>query len=371
MLDTLARMFGCTIVLCTATQPALGKERADGQPGFPNGLDLSGRELAPNPALLASKLKRCEIVRAGKMDNAALVEALSREPQALIIVNSRKHALDLYKETIAAGLDGVVQLTTRQCAGHRRKILADVRERLKSETPCRVVATSLIEAGVDVDFPKVWRAEAGWDQIMQAAGRANREGSRPVEESMVTVFEAPDYPQSTEIRSLVGDTGRALSQSGDIQSPEAIERYFREVYWRLDERLDGREAKKAILPRLRFDSCTGTDFSFRSIAADFRMIDSTMAPVIVPYDDAAKEAVHQLQFEQTSSGAIARKLQIYIVQAPPKARELLIRGGHAEYACQELRGDQFVVLLNDRMYTQEVGLLWENAEYLAEENTFI
>lgn len=371
MLDTLARMFGCTIVLCTATQPALGKERADGQPGFPDGLDLSGRELAPDPGRLASQLKRCEIVRVGKMDNAALMEALSHEPQALVIVNSRKHALDLYKETIAAGLDGVVHLTTRQCAAHRRKILADVRERLKGETPCRVVATSLIEAGVDVDFPKVWRAEAGWDQIMQAAGRANREGKRPVEESIVTVFKAPDYPPPTEIRSLVGDTERALAQLGDIQSPEAVERYFREVYWRMGERLDGREAGKAIIPRLKFDARTGADFSFRSIASDFRMIESTMAPVIVRYDDAAKEAVKQLPFEHISSGALARKLQTYIVQTPPRARELLIRNGHAEYACEELRGDQFVVLLNDGLYTEETGLLWEDAAYLAAENSFI
>lgn len=371
MLDTLARMFGCTIVLCTATQPALGKESADGRPGFPNGLDLSGRELAPDPVRLARKLKRCRIVRCGEMDNATLVEALSRELQALVIVNSRKHALDLYKETIAAGLDGVVHLTTRQCAAHRRKILADVRERLKGEAPCRVVATSLIEAGVDVDFPKVWRAEAGWDQIMQAAGRANREGRRPVEESIVTVFEAPDYPAPAEIRSLVGDTERALVPLGDIQSPEAIERYFREVYWRMGERLDGREAGKAILPRLKFDPRLGTDFSFRSIAADFRMIDSTMAPVIVPYDDAAKEAVKLLSVEQISSGALARKLQIYVVQTPPKARELLMCNGHAAYACQEQRGGQFVVLTNGELYTEEMGLLWEDAAYLTAENSFI
>lgn len=371
MLDTLARMFGCTIVLCTATQPALGKTRPDGQPGFPEGLDLEGRELAPDPARLALELKRCQIVRAGAMDNAALVEALSREPQALVIVNSRRHALELYKEMVAAGLGGVVHLTTRQCAAHRRKILADVRERLKSGAPCRVIATSLIEAGVDVDFPKVWRAQAGWDQIMQAAGRANREGKRPIEESIVTVFEAPDYPPPMEIRGLIGDTDRALAaQANDIQSPEAIERYFREVYWRMADRLDGRQPDKAIIPRLKFDR-TGTDFSFRSIAADFRMIDSTMLPVIVPYDDMAKETVEQLSKEWISSGALARKLQTYVVQTPPKACDLLIQNGHAHYACREQRGDQFVVLLNHTLYREDIGLLWEDAAYLAEENSII
>src|SRR5690606_28353235 len=111
-----------------------------------------GRELAPDPRGLARRLRRARIERAGPMADDALIDALSPGPQALVIVNSRKHALDLFKAAKDAGLDGLVHLTTRQCAAHRRKILEDVRARLKGGKPCRVVATSLIEAGVDVDF---------------------------------------------------------------------------------------------------------------------------------------------------------------------------------------------------------------------------
>lgn len=368
MLDTLARLLGCTIVLCTATQPALGRERPDGGAGFPEGLDLAGRELAPDPHGLANRLRRARIERVGAMDNAALVEALRAEQQALVIVNSRRHALELYKEAKAAGLDGLVHLTTRQCAAHRRQILADVRARLDptASRPCRVIATSLIEAGVDVDFPKVWRAEAGLDSIVQAAGRCNREGRRTVEDSVVTVFTAPDYEPPGEIKGLVGSMTRSSRKFPDLLSLDAIEDYFGEVYWQAGPGLDG----KKILESLKM-SRAGTDFAFRKVADDFRMIESTMQPVIILWDGRAKEAVNHLGLEKISSGALARKLQTYVVQVPPRARDLLLRAGHVEFVRPDLRGDQFAVLRKESLYTPEFGLLWEAAEYLAAEDSVI
>lgn len=358
MLDALARLFGCTIVLCTATQPALGA------PNFPDGLNLDGRELAPDPEELARRLKRARIVRVGPMDNRALIEAIRTGPQALVIVNSRRHALDLYKEAKEAGLDGLVHLTTRQCAAHRRLILERVRLRLKDGEPCRVVATSLVEAGVDVDFPRVWRAEAGLDQIVQAAGRCNREGRRAWEESIVSVFSAPDYPPPQEIAGLIGDMNRmAGKHQDDLLSLDAIAAYFGEVYWRAGSGLDA----KKILDDLRVN-VAGTDFAFRAVAEKFRMIESGMEPVIVRFDEVADKAVKELSLEQIPSGALARKLQSYVVQVPPKARRLLIDNGHVSFIRPDLRGDQFAVLQNTSLYREEVGLMWEDAEYLAAES---
>lgn len=372
VLDELARNYRCTIILCTATQPALDKRNfAD---GHVLGLALEGRELAPGPAHLAKRLKRASLELAGEMSNADLIAALDDNPQALVIVNSRKHALELFRQAQDAGLDGLVHLTTRQYAAHRRIILADIRERLKSGKPCRVIATSLIEAGVDVDFPRAWRTEAGLDSLVQAAGRVNREGKRPIERSIVTVFKAPDYPPPSEIRGLIGDFSRIVGKHDDLMNPDAIAEYFSEVYWRAGEK--GLDAK-SILGRFRIDptqlrpGTTGTDFGYRSAAEDFRMIDSRMAPVIIARDPVAIEAVEKLGIENILSGAIARKLQSYIVQVTPQARDLLLANGHVAFVRPDLRADQFAVLQTESLYTEAAGLIWEDAAYLAVENSVI
>ncbi len=228
MLDALAVQYGCSIVLCTATQPAFDSRQL--QTG---GLPLAGRELAPDPEELARQLRRVTILRAGEMDDAALVEALGGAPQGMVIVNSRAHALDLFEAARAAGLDGVIHLTTRQYPAHRRRVIAEIRQRLDAGLPCRLIATSLIEAGIDLDFPIGWRAEAGLDSCVQAAGRVNREGKRPVMTSTLTIFSAPGRPMPNEIRVLAqAMTGTAARFAGDLLAPEAIRDWFEHVYWR-------------------------------------------------------------------------------------------------------------------------------------------
>ncbi len=367
-IDELARSYGCSIVLCTATQPAFDARRfpkPEPKKPQPLALPLEGRELAPDPDDLARRLKRVRLAFAGEMSNADLIGALVAEPQALVIVNSRKHALDLFKEAREAGLEGLVHLTTRQVAAHRREILAGVRTRLKDGSPCRVIATSLIEAGVDVDFPRVWRAEAGLDQIAQAAGRCNREGARDVAASLVTVFKAPDYPPPMEIRGLIGDLTRMAAKHDDLLSPAAIADYFGEMYWRLDDRLD-----RAKIMEMFTISAQGTSFAYRSAAEAFRMIESGMAPVIVVRDERAQKAVDKLAVETISHGSIARELQSYIVQVPPKARALLLANGHVRFAAERLRGDRFAVLKPGTLYSEETGLIWEDAAYLGLEEHF-
>ena len=359
-IEELAANYGCTVVLCTATQPALGVRE-----GFP-GLPLDGRELAPDPAGLARELRRTRLEFAGPMDDAALVDALGRHQQALVIVNSRAHALNLYREAVAAELDGLLHLTTRQYATHRRQILEDVRRRLEDGRACRLIATSLIEAGVDVDFPSVFRAEAGLDQIAQAAGRCNREGGRHSETSIVTVFEPVGYTVPREIEGLIGDFARIKDKHADLFAPAAIEDYFEEVFWRVGDGLD----REDILKKFRIDA-TGTNFAYRSAAEAFRMIESGLLPVIVPRDEASRKAIADLDNPAISSGKLARKLQGYIVQVPPNARTLLMANGHVRLEAERLRGDQFAVLRTPSLYKPETGLLWEDAAYIALENSLI
>jgi len=357
--------YGCTIVLCTATQPALNER------SFPKdhavGLPLDGRELAPDPPALARALTRVRLSNAGPMDDVALVEALAAERQALVIVNTRGHALALYRAAQAAELEGLVHLSTRQHAADRRELLDAVRRRLKAGEPCRLISTSLVEAGVDLDFPKVWRAEAGLDQVAQAAGRCNREGHRSIDSSIVTVFSAPENPPPPEIKGLSGDMGRIIHKYADWLSPQAMQEFFGEVYWRVGKRgLD----RKEILEDFRFSS-TETDFAYRTVGEKFQMIESGMVPVIIAQAREARDAVERLAIEAVPTGVLARVLQRYLVQVPPRARSRLIAQGHVTFAQERLRDDQFAVLRSDGLYSKEVGLVWEDADYLALEVSII
>jgi len=357
-LDELARNYGASVVLCTATQPAL-----DDRHFKPGGLKLEGRELAPEPPRLAQALKRVRIGFGGEMNDDALVEALGSQEQGLVIVNSRGHALNLYHKVKSAGLAGAIHLTTRQYAAHRREILADVRERLKLGKPCRLIATSLVEAGVDLDFPRVWRAEAGLDQIAQAAGRCNREGRRLAEGSLVTIFKAPDNPPPREVAQLSTDFARMADNYADLLAPDAIEAYFREVYWRVDNGLDA----KSILRDFAL-SAGETSFAYRSVAEKFRLIETGLMPIIVAQDKVARDALDRLQLDGISPGGVARNLQSYIVQVPPKARARLLAGRHVSFENETQFGDQFAVLRTDRLYRNDVGLVWDDSEYLDAES---
>ena len=369
-LDELARNYGCTIVLCTATQPAL--DRRDFPASSLMGLELDNRELAPDPARLARELRRTTIRRAGVLSDGDLVRDLADHPRALVIVNSRKHALELFSAGRTAGLEGLVHLSTRQCAAHRQALLARVREKLQGDGPCRVVATSLIEAGVDVDFPRVYRAEAGLDQVLQAAGRCNREGSRSAEDSHVLIFKPEVAQPPEELAQFAAAFACIERRHTDLFSPEAIQDYFQEVYWQRGAN-DGKSGldAKGILTMARMDK-SGTNIAYRKIADAFRMIESGMLPVIIPYDDHALHWIGQLDVGSVPSGQIARELQRYAVQVPSKVRTDLIANGTASVRAADLRADQFVVMAEgSKLYTPEVGLWWEETGKLGVADSII
>lgn len=363
MLDVLAIHYGCTVVICTATQPAFDSAQLAG------GLPLAGRELAPDVTGLARRLRRARIRDGGEMDDDALIAALRDTPQAMMIVNSRRHALELFQAARSEGLDGLVHLTTRQYPAHRRCIIANIRQRLATGQPCRLIATSLIEAGVDLDFPKGWRAEAGLDSIVQSAGRVNREGRRPVEDSTLTVFSAPGHPPHRQIKPLADAMRGTAARFGheNLLDAEAIRDWFEQVYWRAmagtnkngNKELD----REGILDKFKIGH-SGTDFAYRTTAEAFRMIDSPMVPVIVRTEDAARKIVDRLTVADIPSSAIARDVQMFTVQVPAKARDLLLANGHAAFRAPDLRGDQFCVLETDSLYRKDFGLWWERADYL-------
>ncbi len=186
------------------------------------------RELAPEPKNLYARLKRVKVERLPEpITNQTIAARFAEQPQMLCIVNSRAHARALF-EAIRE-LPGAAHLTTLMCPRHRRTELAKLRERLKTEEPVRLVSTSLIEAGVDIDFPEVWRAAAGLELIAQAAGRCNREGRLKL--GRAVVFEPAEAEPPKELTAFWQAARPVLRRHDDPLTLDAVRDYFRELYW--------------------------------------------------------------------------------------------------------------------------------------------
>jgi CRISPR-associated endonuclease/helicase Cas3 len=358
-IDELTRNYRVSMVLCTATQPALEA------PAFEGGL-TGVCELAPEPARLFKQLQRVRVRHLGVLSDDALAGHMRSRNQVLCIVNNRRHARAVYQAM--ADLPGARHLSTLMCAKHRSEMLAEVRQMLKEGKPCRLVSTSLIEAGVDVDFPTVLRAEAGLDSIAQAAGRCNREDKRALDASEVLVFvtENEDWAPPPELRQYAQAAREVLrGLEGDPLSPEAINRYFSLLYWQKgSEQLD----KPNLMGQLK--SSRPDSLPMETLAAKFRMIDSVQMPVIVPYDDEAKKALHELEYAQGCAG-LARKLQPYLVQLPRQGFDALYKAGAVAPVVPQQWGDQFMKLTNLDLYDKWYGLTWDDPTFMKTCNTII
>ena len=352
----LAQNYRCSIVMCTATQPAVQAEN-----GFYRGFE-NVREIAPKPTALFDKLRRTTVQHIGTQTDADLLAKLAEQQQMLVIVNNRRHARSLYDQ--AKHLDGTFHLTTLMCAKHRSQKLDEIRDRLKNGEPCRVIATSLIEAGVDVDFPLVMRAEAGLDSVAQAAGRCNREGKRPSENSFVWIFAPeeqwkapPELAAQAAVMRLTAD-----SFSDDLLSTQAVAAYFAELY-----QLKGSELDNKKILKMHNDTGQSLDFPFQTIADKFRMIESHMQPLIIPFDGEAENLISSLHHAD-HIGGLLRKLQPYTVQIPEKALAALYKAGRIEPINEKNFGKQFYTLIGLDLYDEVAGLSWEDTEFLKGES---
>lgn len=351
-IDELARNYQCSIVLCTATQPALL------HPEFHNGFK-NVREIAPNPKELYSRLERVTVRHIGAQTDEQLAGWIQDNEQILVIVNSRRHARAL--SDLIGDDTGHYQLTTLMCARHRRKVLKEIREKLKNNASCKVISTSLIEAGVDVSFPRLMRAETGLDSVAQAAGRCNREGEATKEDSEVLIFTTPEWKAPPEIDQNAASMRYVLrNHEGDLLAPEAIKAYFEDIYWRKDDELD---AKKLL--KTHRDHHAKLTFPFQTIASEYRIIESYMYPIIIVYDDKAEALIEKLRYSEFV-GSIARELQPYLVQVPAKVFEALKSPGIRIIAPiqPEKFGDQFIELINMDLYSDKTGLNWDDPYFI-------
>ena len=330
----LVRHYGASAVLCTATQPALDPIFQEFAPEIPI------REICPMAEAHWESFRRVSFQQAGTLSWMDLAARLQQQEQVLCVVNTRRAAREVFRQLSGSGN---FHLSTLMYPAHRRRILDEIRRRLRDGLPCRVVSTSLIEAGVDVDFPAVYRELSGLDSILQAAGRCNREGKRPPEDSIVTIFQGEDPPPRL-FETSIGAGKIVLDHCQDVSSRAAIHTYFSTL---LD--LKGAEAQDAhhILPLMESEF-----FPFRTVAERFHLIESPTTTVYLPLEEGAGlvELLRSGQYSRT----LYRRLGQYGVSVYPQHLAALEQAGALEHL-----EDGSVVLRDIGLYTQTTGLTLE------------
>lgn len=261
--------YSVSFVFSTATQPAFSDRE-----GF-NGLE-SVRELAPEAHEMFSDFGRVSYEFSPEMRDVTWDEVGRRvrdHRQALVILNTKKDALTLYRK---CNTDGTFHLSSAMCPAHRSKVLEDVTDRLEADGACRLVSTQVVEAGVDIDFPVLYRAAAPLDSIVQAAGRCNREGA--LDKGRAIVFEPRDGGMPPGAYRTAAEVTRMMLQDLDVSALENAP-VFRDYFSRLYDVLNT-DQKDILDKRARMD--------YPAVAEAYNLINSDTRPVIVKWGKGAE-----------------------------------------------------------------------------------
>lgn len=303
-LRILQQHFGSTIVLSSATQPTwdlIGPWR--------QAESLNVRDIVSDPARLYSGLRRTSVEWTAVDSLDAVADLMTAESRVMAVVNTTVNARDVALALRDREAEGLFHLSTRMYAGHRRAVLNEVRKRLMGGLPVRLVSTQLVEAGVDLDFPVVFRALAPAENLSQARGRCNREGH--LTSGRFVVLECPELSTLDAYHVGVAKARQHFEvPSVDLDAPDAMRRYYADLYATLD--VDGfEEAKKIQEARRRLQ--------YRCVDK-FRMIQDDATAVVVAGAPGAEEVLSDLARQINAGGAPSpdrfRRLQEYSVNIP-------------------------------------------------------
>ena len=353
-LHMLVNYFGCTAVLCSATQPYLENILRDPKNVKKYQFDTPVREIMTEILALYEFFRRVRFQDDGEMTYDEAAAAIQAHEQALCIALTKSEAREIADRVTG---EGAFYLSTNLCPAHRRAVIQEMKRRLKEGLPCRVVSTSVISVGVDIDFPVVYLEKTGADSLIQGAGRCNREGKWPPEESVAHLFET-EKSGSTRFMKLERDLmKKTVETEGDISSPEAIRAYFRELYELEDmgERsdLDAKEIWKL-----------AEDRKYRETGRVFHLIENRTKSVLIPYNEDACRIIDDLRCGIRTRDLMRRAAQ-YIVNVGYSAAyespfSRLIANGQAEMLPNDT---EIAVLTDETLYDREkFGMLASEQE---------
>lgn len=334
MIEELINHYRTSVVLCTATQPAL-------KSFFQS--KISATELCPRMHEQFEFFKRTLFEDIGIVEEKFLISKLREEYQALCIVNTKKRAQSIYKELKG---DGVYHLSTSMYPAHRKYVLEEIRKRLQKNEKCILISTSLVEAGVDLDFQSVYRELAGVDSMIQAAGRCNREGRRKVENSKVFIFRFEEKENVLGQRQQIDVAKSLLADGRELSDMETIIKYFEMLYHIKGDSLD----KKKIL-----DEFTNKNmkYNFVKVGKEFKLIEQNTKTIFINREETASKILLELQCKGfTRSGM--RKASQYCINIYDQTFDKMYGAGMLRPVAENM--EDFYVLTDNSRYTEEMGL---------------
>ena len=347
-LEELSAHYGTTVVLCTATQPAL-------EAVWP--FQIEPTEIVASDRRHADVFdSRVQIQSVGELSEEALVSRLREHSQVLCVVSTRRAAGEIY-DLLAMDdeIKGLFHLSALMVPAHRSELLTRIKERLSNGLPCTVISTQLIEAGVDIDFPVVYREIAGIDSIKQAAGRCNREGRSDI--GQVYVFDCPE----TRIRKYWLGRMRALGEEtiASLSNPfgdEGVGYFFRARY-QVQETDEYNIMKEFANP----DAIDARNLPFETCGHEFRMIADEGTNIFIPWSAEGMDLLTSLRNDSLTIEAM-RMLQRYSVNVAPWQRRKL-----EEQSAIAQEGSLGIWVLEPREglvegYSESKGLLLEDEE---------
>ena len=332
MLQELVQNYKTSIVLCTATQPSL--DNFFGQ--IENFV-----ELCPRMEEQFEFFRRVTYQNIGNISKENMAERLKKEQRALCIVNTRKRAQELYQLLKS---EGVYHLSTTMYPKHRKKVLANVKERLDNKDRCILIATSLVEAGVDLDFLSVYRQIAGIDSLIQAAGRCNRNGNESTEESKVYIYDFEDSKVIPSQQKKIDVTKSVVQDYEDISDLECITDYFKRLYKFHGRNLD----KKGIMKEFYRGK-----YNFAKVAKEFQLIEQETKTIFICKEPEAKEILDEIKTKGTSKERM-RKAGQYCVQIYGDFFGKLNGAGMLQLVSEDIQ--DFYELVSMDQYSEDYGL---------------
>lgn len=366
-MKTLQRQYGCTLLLCTATQPALENRERLFEIGWPREEvhSLIGTEFEVE---LAEKMKRVEVEFLQGMDTPALLAhfAETGEQSALFIVNLTRQAQDLFAALREAGYSGLYHLSARMCPAHRTAVLQEVRTRLEQGLPTILVSTRVVEAGVDISFPVVYRDRCGLDSLAQSAGRCNRHGEAPMGRVFSYAAAEPEYALPATFKDLqegaysMEDTLAVMGQ-GNVFSPETVERYFQLFYSkRRSSTCDWDAMSRTLGDYVGTGSKNVPGWDFPAISAAFELIPGGQVSLLIPYGENAAEAVAEIRACHNAKRPLHRALRQRMQQLSVNIYSQEWGKLYPEHT-EVLDADNGICLLvNEKLYHPDTGLLRES-----------